>query len=880
MISLQLFRQFIIRSLTSSASRSFATIAAITVGVAVMVAIRLANNSVTETFRAAVDAVGGETSLRVRGSEGRFSELRFPEIDGLLANAVFSPTISTTAMVVGTSSEPSSTNPFPRGELLQVLGVDVLQDFDVREYDILKTASRDTRSARETLTLLNDSRSVILTERFLRRHNLRVGDPIFLTFDTKQEEYNIRGVLLNKGPARTLDGNFALMDIAAAQLASNRLGLLDYVDIRLPENADPYAALNELRDKLPEGLVVEEPDASFGRTNTMIEAFQFNLEALSSVALVVGLLLIYNTLAISVAARRYEIGILRAAGASSQTVKLLFLGEALMLATLGVALGLPLGRLLATYAVAGTAQTVETFYIAGIADSSASQLRLSLGDILFAIGVTCPLALIAAWVPARDASNVSPVEVARGSNQHTVHTKLLWHKVGFALCLIVSWLLTWSGPINGRPIAGFLSALLILLSTAFLSPVLLKLLCTFARKLSRLSNLPARVEIQLAGSNMLSAISRVAISVAALAAALAMMIAISIMVGSFRETVTLWLDSAFSADLAVKPIMQSSSVSETRLSDNAINIIKSDPDVIETLGILSRQIPDGDRTLRIASTKLDKTLRESGTLFKEYPERAFKEGKFSKNEVLVSEPFSLQRDVGKGDKITIPTANGRREMLIAGVYYDYSSNQGTVMMDESTYADLFRESDPNPAPQSLSILLKPEADPATVRRRIQDRLGPDEQLYCVTSQDIRTEALRIFDSTFRVTYALQVIAVIVAGVGVTSTLATLILDRRRELGLLSLVGATRRQVRRVVLFEAVLVGLASQLIAILIGILLSAVLILVINVQAFGWTIQFQLPWNFLFISSLLVVAAAAAFGWFPAVRAATMDPLQTSREH
>ena len=880
MLSLRLFRQFIARTLALSGSRSLAAVAAITVGIAVMVAIRLANSSVTETFRAAVDAVGGETTLRIRGVTGRFDEQRFAELEGLLPEAVFSPTISSMAMVVGTNTEPSATNPFPRGELLQVLGVDVLVDFDVRDYSVLKTSDGDTRTARETLTLLNDARAVILTEKFLQRNGLRVGDSIVLTFDSRQATYHIRGVLLNKGPARTLDGNFALMDIAAAQLAANRIGLLDYVDVRLPEGADPQAALDRLRERLPEGLEVEEPDAAFGRTNAMIAAFQFNLEALSAVALVVGLLLIYNTVAISVAARREEIGVLRAIGTSERTVLWLFLGEAMLLALIGALIGLPLGRAMATYAVVGTAQTVETFYIAGIAESSASQLRLSWEDVLFALGVAGPLALLAAAAPARDAAAVPPAEAARGRNRAFSPLRPRRYRLGFAICLLLGWGLTWFGPIGDRPIAGFAAALLILLSGAFLSPVLLSMLCRLTERVGVWAVLPARVEIRLAGSNLKSALSRVSISVAALAAALSMMIAIAIMVGSFRETVTLWLDSAFSADLAVKPVMQSSSVSEARLSDHAIGVIKTDPEVVETVGVLSRQIPDGSKTLRVASTLLNRILRESDLLFKQPPKSAFDAGGFARDEVLVSEPFSLQRGLNRGDAFDLPVDGGRRLVTIAGVYYDYSSNQGTVLMDESAYADFYSESDPSPRPQSLSIFLKPGADHAAVRRRISDRLGQDEQVYCVTSKDIRTEALRIFDSTFTVTYALQVIAVFVAGVGVASTLATLILDRRGELGLLNLVGASRGQIRRVVLWEAVLIGAASQLVGIVVGVLLSAVLILVINVQAFGWTIQFKLPWEFLAASSALVVIAAASFGWFPAVRAATLDPLATTREH
>ncbi|MEM6331044.1 MAG: FtsX-like permease family protein, partial [Planctomycetota bacterium] len=381
---LRLFRQFILRSLGRGKARSAAAVLGVAVGVAVMVAIRLANTSVTDAFRAAVDAVGGEASLRIRGAAGRFDELRLPEIDWLAdeRGAVLSPVITTHAMLVDDRLAERTDEVFPRGELLQVLGVDVLADFDLRDYQVLKTSAGDTRNAREVLALLDDPRSIILTEKFLRRHGLRVGDGVRLTFASTPDTYTIRGVLLNRGPARTLDGNFALMDIAAAQLAADRLGLVDHVDVRLGEGEDLDAALSQIQQRLPTGLVVERPDASAGRTDTMIDAFQFNLEALSAVALVVGLFLVYNTVAMSVAARRDEIGLLQAAGAGRRAVLALFLGEALVLAAAGLLLGLPLGRLLASYAVRGAAQTVETFYIAGVAEASASQLQMSLGDVL------------------------------------------------------------------------------------------------------------------------------------------------------------------------------------------------------------------------------------------------------------------------------------------------------------------------------------------------------------------------------------------------------------------------------------------------------------------------------------------------------------------
>jgi putative ABC transport system permease protein len=709
---------------------------------------------------------------------------------------------------------------------------------------------------------------------------MRVGDEIEVTFDSSPQKLVVRGVLQNKGPARTLDGNFALMDIAAAQLAADRLGFLDYVDVRLPEGADSDEAISTLQNRLPQGLVVERADASFNRTDTMIAAFQFNLEALSMVALVVGLFLVYNTVAISVAARRDEIGILQAIGAGRATVLILFLGEAALLATAGVALGLPLGRALASYAVRGAAQTVETFYIAGVAEASVMQLRLGLIDVLLAVGLTLSLALFAACVPAWEAASVSPIQAVRGGATRGTPLGLKQAALGLVACLTLGWLLTLCGPIAGKPIAGFAAELLFMLAGACLTPLLLWAACKSVLETLKHLALPLRVELRLAASNLLSSLPRVSVSVAALAVSLSMMIAISIMVGSFRETVVYWLDSALSADLAVKPVMQSSAVSESRISSRAVDVIRSDPDVAETIWVTSKQIAAGDKSIRVAVTEIPKAMKRARTLFKQ-PPLAAGEGApaYASDEVFVSESYSLLFNTERGGTIELPTTHGPERLRVAGVYFDYASNQGTVLMDVSTYRRLYADIDPNPMPQSLSVHLKPGADPLDVRRRIQGRLGDDEQLYCVTSQEIRREALKIFESTFTVTYALQIIAIIVAGVGVASTLITLIYERQRELGLLTLIGATVGQLKRMVLCEAVLLGAISQIVGIVVGMLLAYVLIYVINVQSFGWTIQFRLPWAFIAMVTLLVISSSALFGLYPAVRAATNDPLKTVRE-
>ena len=875
---LRLFNQFVLRALLREKTRSAVAATGVALGVAVMIAIRLANLSVTDSFRAAVDSVGGNTSLRIRGTAGRFDEQLFAELDEIRDFGHLSPVIEAYAMLGNGSVRNGEADGFPRGELLHVLGVDVLLDFPLRDYEVLRVGATERQSAREALRLLDGSTSVILTEKFLRRHSLRVGDKVPLAFGSQTQDFTIRGVLLDRGPAQTLDGNFALMDIATAQLAANRLGFLDHVDVLLRPEFAAEDTLPTIRQKLPEGLVAELPDATSGRADTMIAAFQFNLTALSAVALIVGLFLIYNTVAMSVAARREEIGMLQAVGAGRRTILALFLSEALLLAVIGLAIGLPAGRLLGSAAVTATAQTVETFYIAAVAESSASSLRLTFVEVIVASCIVIPLALTAAFVPAWEAASVQPVDAVRGSGIRLSKRSVVRLAVAGWFCLGVGWVLTFGKPIGGMPILGFLAEVALMIGGALLTPLVLRVVCAGVQRCSHRFFPRGRTEVRLAAANLEGELPRVSVSVAALGVSLSMMIAIAVMVGSFRETVVYWLDSALSADLSIKPVMQTSAVSEAGLSQRTIDVVTQDPDVADTIWFGVRQMPYQDRTIRLATSELEKTLKWARLIFKTPPTGSLAEDAGSPN-VLVSESFSLLFGAPVGATIHLPTPAGQTPLRVAGVYYDYASNQGTVLMDAAIYGRLFGQNDPTLTAQTLGVYLRTGANPELVRGRILEQVGENEQIYCVTSREVRAEALKIFESTFTVTYALQFIAILVAGLGVASTLITLIYQRQKDIGLLSLVGATCKQVRRVIVFEAVMLGGVSQLIGIFVGMLLALVLIYVINVQSFGWTIQFHLPFQFIIQSTVLVLIAAGLFGLYPAIRAAGVDALQTVRE-
>jgi len=232
--------------------------------------------------------------------------------------------------------------------------------------------------------------------------------------------------------------------------------------------------------------------------------------------------------------------------------------------------------------------------------------------------------------------------------------------------------------------------------------------------------------------------------------------------------------------------------------------------------------------------------------------------------VLVSESFSLKHHAGVGDTITLATATGSARLTVAAVYYDYSSDRGVVSMDNATFAKLYR----NDGFSSLAVYLKNGIDPEAARERLLALVDDPRQLSITTQPWLRAEVLRIFDSTFAITYALELVAIVVAMLGVAGTLLTLMLERQRDLTVLRLVGTTRSQLMTLIVSEAIIIGAVGQFLGLAVGLALSTVLIYVINVQSFGWTIQFHLPVAFLVQSTVLVIVATGLAGLYPARRA------------
>ena len=255
----KLFRQFIIRSLAREKLRTSLIILGISLGVGVMVAVRLANSSALASFRAATESIAGETTLEITGITGRFAELILRDLQWLDTYGHMSPVIDGYAM-----TESSSQDGIP-SDFLQILGVDILRDRSLRRYQLLRLSEEERETTtREFLLLLVDPQAIVLTEKFARRFNLQIGSPLPLLIGDRRLTFTVRGLLRDEGPARALDGNFALLDLAAAQTAFNRLGFLDRLDVKVQPGIDPGQAEAAIARHLPVGLTVAQPTQRYG----------------------------------------------------------------------------------------------------------------------------------------------------------------------------------------------------------------------------------------------------------------------------------------------------------------------------------------------------------------------------------------------------------------------------------------------------------------------------------------------------------------------------------------------------------------------------------------------------------------------------------------
>jgi putative ABC transport system permease protein len=836
--SLLLFRRLFLRPLRADLLRTILTAVSIALGVSVVVAIDLAGKAAAGSFESSVETLSGKASLLIT-QLGGINQALLGELAQLPYPFKFVPRIEDYATRNG------------MGTALPFIGLDLVG----------AAFSGGTLPADELPSLHNP----ILAGTAL---GWRYGDRVNLVINDQVQQFTVAGVL----PETTQnlgENNAIIADIGLAQVATRKLGRLDSIAVITPS----YGSLAEweklLRRHVPPAAAVEPTGSGTDQNRKMLAAFRWNLRVLSYVALVVGAFLIYNTIGVSVVRRRTEIGILRALGATRRMVLLNFLAEAMFLGTIGAGIGLLLGRILAVGAVRLIGNTVEMLYVS----SRPAAVDFTLGSVLTGLILGMGTSLVAGLAPAMEAARVTPVEaMARARRDYLTRIRWKQHLV-VALCSLGGAVTAaLQPPVSGRPLFGYLSALLLVLATAVLIPGVISASSLLAGRVIRRD---LGVEAILALKGIRGSLTRTGILVCALTTAVGMMVAVAIMVGSFRQTVVLWMEGQLKADLYLRPAGSSAADRHPTIDPSVADVIEQVPGVEAVDRFRVYPISYEGLPASLAGGETSKVRASTATYFLpgENRSRILSILPVGDN-VIVSEPFANKHHVQAGELIRLPLAGKWREFRVLGIYYDYSTERGFVIMDRRTLLKYL----PDPAVSNLAVYLRPKAEVAQVRKQIEQAIGP-HAVMIFTNSKLRHDALSIFDRTFRITWALELIAIIVAVVGIAGALLALAIDRRREFGVLRFLGASKSQIRKIVIAEAGFIGLLANTLGAALGTALSLVLIYVINKQSFGWTIQYHWPASLLLFASTTVFLATVVAGFLPGQTAVRIDPIEAVHE-
>ena len=818
----------------------------IALGVAIVVAIDLANTSASDAFRLSTNTVTGEATHQVVGAGAGLDQAVYRDLRTEHGIRTIAPVVEGYATVA--RAEEART--------FQLLGVDPFAEGPFRPY-----AGFGPDSDLELEPLLNRS-TVLLGAETARTIGVAPGDSLALSVEGRRHTVQLLGVLQpDDERSRRAVENLIVTDIATAQRLLDAQGQLSRIDAII----DDERTEQRLRAALPSGVQLQRSDTRTDTVAQMTRAFDLNLTALSLLALVVGAFLIYNTMLFSVVQRRPLIGRLRALGVTRREIFRLVLQEAALLGLAGTILGVLAGIVLAQGLVQIITRTLtDLYFVVTVQQLSIAPLTLAKGA-----GLGLGLTLVAALFPAREAAN-APVSMVlqRSTSESSIQQRAPWLALGglglgaagVALLALAEGSLAWS----------YVGLLLLILGVTAATPLAVLGLAKAARPVM---NAVAGVLGRMAARGVVSTLSRTGVAIAALTVAVASTIGVGIMIDSFRGTVETWLNQSLQADVYIQAPSPSFRQSTATIAPALVDAIRTTDGVRNAYTVRHVDVTaDVGPTHLIAitpgpETPATYTLKaQSGAVWEAFA---------SDDVVLVSEPYSNRYDVGVGDTLRLQTDRGPRAVAVQAVYFDYASDTGSVLMSRTTYDRLYDDN------RVSGIAVTTAAGTATdaLIETLRAQASGIQNVIIQSNEALRTTSLNIFDRTFAVTNVLRLLAIVVAFIGVLTALMALQLERNREFAVMRASGMTPGQVGGLVSMQTGLVGLFAGLLSLPLGYALAYVLIYVINLRSFGWTLQMDVDLGILLQAVGLAVAAALLAGLYPAWQMANANPALALKE-
>jgi len=817
------------------------TLLGVALGVASVLSIQILNRSALGAFQGSVRAVGGEADLTVSPRGPFLPEEYFPRILGQAGVASAWPVIRTQVALPG--REPM---------FLELVGLDL---FAPRRLPWKKPPGEFSRA----LALPGWA---AVTPALAERMGWNIGQSFEVTLGSRRLRLQVGALVDFQKISPLASSRLVVLDISQAQALLARPGEIDQVEVRLEPGADPRSAADRLRRAVGDVARVETPEERRAQAQDLLGAFRLNLTALSLISLFVGAFLVYSSTQASLLRRRAEFGLMRSLGATRGQVFRIIVGEVLLLAGMGVALGIPLGYAAARANVSSVSATLSNLYLLEEVES----LRVSPGTLLLAALLGIGGALAGALAPALEMSRKEHRALLLGSTLHQQVGAVAKPLFLSGLLLVGSTALWYAGPGHRWKPGGFVLGVAVLLALPLISPLALELGAGQMRVRSFAWAYGAR--------SLARSLGLTSVAVAALAVTVCMLVGITVMIGSFRRTLEVWIGSTVRADVYISTESWSRSRGRAGLDPGTLAALAARGEV-RAVDRLRQTFTDCAGT-RVSVIGVDMGLRGGETRFalmEGRPTQALRLAHES-GAVLVGEPLARKGKWKVGDRLPIRTPLGEASLPIAGIYFDYGSVRGSVAMDLSQFEKLF-----GPGPiNSVALYLVPGTD----RERLADELRatfPDQALQIRSNGALRDRILSIFEETFAVTRLLQAMSLIIAACGITLTLLVLARERIAELALYRALGASRPQIFRVFLGKGLTLAIFGIGMGSAGGLALALILVFGINRAYFGWTLALHFPAAALVGEGLLLFSTAMLASLYPALRASRTPATELSRD-
>jgi len=843
-----ILRALFLRPLMRRPWRFAVTVLGVAAGVAAVVSTIAASRAAIASFAEGVEEVAGAARLEVT-RPGGLPEALLADLRPITDDAVVVPVVEESVLLI------------ELGDGVRLLGVDFLLDSEVRPVLEAESAPR----ALDTFLL---GFGGVISRALADELGVVVGDTLSVSANGRAGSIEIAGIF-EGGDLAAVWERVVLVDVAAAQELLGRVGRLDRIEL-VPRGGDDLERLQDRVVKLlPPDVAVAEPSERRRFAEQMLASLRFNLVALSAISVLVGGVLVATTLATSVVQRRFVVSLLRSMGASRGRVASVVLAEATAIGLVGGVIGVVVGFFGARAALASVRFTVASV-VRGI---PASEIRFEPWLALVGVALAVGTALAASVLPLLEVVSTPPLQGLRAAVPRKLSHAARWRTVGLLFAVAVAAVLLSRMPAWGDlPAAAMLAALLVMGALLAASGLVLDLL-------SRVGHGPRfrmpSVAVRLAAAALSASRRRASWAAGAVAVAVALAVAIATMVTSFRTSVEHWTEAGMRADVWVRPLAASNGVWVGRLDPEVVAIAEDlfGPAAVDPF--YSVNVEYEGRPVAFAGAAFD-VVRHFGSV--PFPGRdsaaVFAEA-YERRGAVVNEPFANRFGIREGDRIRLELPGGALEREVVGVFTDYSRSHGLIVVDRTDFLEHF----PDRGPEDMALFLPPDADPEAARQRMLEGVRGRFLVEALVNRELRSAVLRAFERTFAITTAMYLVAAVVSVVAVATVLFTLVGERRRELATVRALGGLRSLVLRMVVAEAGLLGLAAAVQGTVAGLVVGVILVKVVNLQSFGWSLELVLPWSTLLPLAGWVVLVCLLAGLAPAAAASRLQPAEVLRE-